>query len=305
MRCGEERNREDRTRGRKRESTYFVDHSEITTDQDRGRLRMEEIKLSSSRPSSPKLLEPEISLSSQLLNSSSFSATSPKEANNQDFIPTTVPLDFSAEKSLPRPQHLNISPLNLATPSSSTSSSVLITNSNGLPTATGLCSNCQLHQTLILKFHQFYNEQICWNCFSLSDDFTQLTKQEVQRAYHLTDYQLKSLPYQEQNNPHNKHYHAMKLYLLKDVKKIILKKYETIEKFLEEKEKKENERMKRKFEVLEERYKTEIMATPQQQQRADEQQERGGVRGKEKKKAKSSSLMIQNLVAAIKGVVEK
>jgi hypothetical protein len=161
-----------------------------------------------------------------------------------------------------------------------------------------------------MKFHQHYNEQICWDCSSLSDDYTQLTKQEAQRAFQLSDYQLKSLPYQSQDNPHNRHYHAMKLYLMKHLKSLILKKYETVEKFLEEKEEKDKVKMKRKIEALEERYKSEIMTT-QGAAGGIETSSRsalssvagpGEEKGKKtKKKAKSSSLMIQSLVAAIKG----
>jgi DNA repair protein len=60
-----------------------------------------------------------------------------------------------------------------------------------------------------------YGEQVCKGCCEYSASFDQLTKSDVSSQYLLTDSTIRTMKYQEKDNPRNPHWSMMKLYLRK------------------------------------------------------------------------------------------
>lgn len=60
-----------------------------------------------------------------------------------------------------------------------------------------------------------YGEQVCKTCSEESEQYDQLTKQEVASQYLLTDSTIRMMKFQERNNPRNSNWAMMKLYLRK------------------------------------------------------------------------------------------
>ena len=112
------------------------------------------------------------------------------------------------------------------------------------------CSLCN-SSSILLKYHQIYNELICFQCLQEnSDKFQQITATEIYKNYLLTKENIKHLKYETKRNQNHK-YQEIKLYLKKDVFECVEKKFKSIENYNKIKEERRNKEIKRKLERVE------------------------------------------------------
>lgn len=105
-----------------------------------------------------------------------------------------------------------------------------------------VCGSMSVDQTML----SVYKEPVCVKCKSENAGFKTVTKGKAKEEFLVTDDDLLYLKYQEVSNPRRVGWTRMKLYLVKQVERLSMKRWEDKEKLEQEKARRQKERFRKK-----------------------------------------------------------
>ena len=95
-----------------------------------------------------------------------------------------------------------------------------------------------------------YGESVCTTCAQSSEQYEQLTQQDVTSQYLLTHSTIRMMKFQEKDNPRNPNWSMMKLYLRKHAMALALERWGSEIKLQEEIDKRNNDKVQKQLESV-------------------------------------------------------
>lgn len=174
------------------------------------------------------------------------------------------------------------------------------------------CKSENIDQSL----YETFDERICSVCKVKSNEYDLISKGEACSTYLVTDDAMTTLKFKTRNNPHHANWTPMKLYLRKHVIDLCLKRFGSLEKLAEVKQKRESQKYEKSLsktvdiftsstEVLREQLHDNIGSStgPASVELSETKRKRNGNVATESQKRKKGAL--SSLVGIIRGNVTK